>query len=341
MPARTVVVGRMSKWDGRRRRLLIPNEFQQMPARAGRRGMDPIGHVVVPYSPWLTFRETLDIATGELHPYSRPSLFATTQSSISGILPARSRPHVAAQSLAQFQSGQRIRDLEDQIIQIGEDIARIPQGCLIGLDGGEELLEDYRRVNRSLAAAQSKERRLTERRTDTSVERQLESATLGTNQDARRYAGRSAWPRPEPWPMLARVAGPIFLGRGSIGRSRAVPLPRRQYPSPLPISPSSDHLTDKRIALPPELINPGDGVGSAIPLVSTVELASLWQGTDELDLPDLDAIAAEHRAIEQERAASSSPRSIRMSRRRRGKQSSALWNERQETGTPVPCLHSS
>ena len=67
MPARTVVVGRMSKWDGRRRRPLIPNEFQQMAGRAGRRGMDPFGHVVVPYSPWFTFRETLDIATGELH----------------------------------------------------------------------------------------------------------------------------------------------------------------------------------------------------------------------------------------------------------------------------------
>ena len=68
MPARTVVIGRMSKWDGRRRRMLIPNEFQQMAGRAGRRGMDPFGHVVVPYSPWFTFRETLDIATGELHP---------------------------------------------------------------------------------------------------------------------------------------------------------------------------------------------------------------------------------------------------------------------------------
>ena len=50
-------------------------------------------------------------------------------------------------------------DLEDQIIALGEEIDRIPQGCLIGLEGGEELLEDYR-VNRSLAAAQSKERRL-------------------------------------------------------------------------------------------------------------------------------------------------------------------------------------
>src|SRR4029450_11128628 len=66
MPARSVVIGRMSKWDGRRRRVLIPNEFQQMSGRAGRRGMDAFGHVVVPYSPWFTFKEVLDIATGPL-----------------------------------------------------------------------------------------------------------------------------------------------------------------------------------------------------------------------------------------------------------------------------------
>ena len=68
------------------------------------------------------------------------------------------------QSLAQFQSSQRMRDIEDEILTIGEEIARIPQGCLIGLDGGEELLEDYRRVNRSLTAAQNKERRLDAKR---------------------------------------------------------------------------------------------------------------------------------------------------------------------------------
>src|SRR5207237_10269692 len=68
MPARTVVIGRMSKYDGVSRRPLIPNEFQQMAGRAGRRGIDPQGHVVIPYSPWVTFDNALAIATGPLLP---------------------------------------------------------------------------------------------------------------------------------------------------------------------------------------------------------------------------------------------------------------------------------
>ncbi len=183
-----------------------------MAGRAGRRGMDPIGHVVVPYSPWLTFRETLEIATGELHPVQ--SAFAIRYNTVLNLWEPPPRGDrvrtLLQQSLAQFQSGQRIRDLEDQIIQLGDEIAHIPQSCLIGLDGGEELLEDYRRVNRSWAAAQSKERRLNAERT--SVERQLGTATPwdepgrqalrrafrlaepGTLAHARRRAvGRSSW----------------------------------------------------------------------------------------------------------------------------------------------------
>jgi ATP-dependent RNA helicase HelY len=327
MPARTVVVGRMSKWDGRRRRLLIPNEFQQMAGRAGRRGMDPIGHVVVPYSPWLTFRETLEIATGELHPVQ--SAFAIRYNTVLNLWDPPRGDRVRTllqQSLAQFQSGQRIRDLEDQIIQLGEETARIPQGCLIGLDGGEELLEDYRRVNRSLAAAQSKERRLNAERT--TVERQLETATPWD--EPGRQALRRAFRLAAPGTLAhARDGGwAIFVGRGTAGgvgrflfRDGALRL-LTQYRQ-------LDHLTDKRVTLPEKLMNPGDAFSNALSLVSAEDLASLWQQTEELDLPDLDAVAAEHRAIEQERA-STLIASLNHDVATAEEQSRTLWSERQE-----------
>ncbi len=68
MPARAVVVGSLSKFDGYEMRLLTPNEYRQLTGRAGRRGMDVRGAAVIPYSPWEPFEETFQRITGELLP---------------------------------------------------------------------------------------------------------------------------------------------------------------------------------------------------------------------------------------------------------------------------------
>jgi ATP-dependent RNA helicase HelY len=49
MPARTVVIERLEKWNGQRHELLTPGQFTQLTGRAGRRGLDPLGHAVVAY----------------------------------------------------------------------------------------------------------------------------------------------------------------------------------------------------------------------------------------------------------------------------------------------------
>ena len=65
MPARTVVVGSLSKFDGQEMRLLTPNEYNQLTGRAGRRGMDTQGAAVIPYSPWEPFEESFQRIIGE------------------------------------------------------------------------------------------------------------------------------------------------------------------------------------------------------------------------------------------------------------------------------------
>ncbi len=302
MPARTVVIGRMSKWDGRRRRMLIPNEFQQMAGRAGRRGMDPFGHVVVPYSPWFTFRETLDIATGELHPVR--SAFAIRYNTVLNLWDPPHGERVRAllqQSLGQFQSSQRIRDLEDMIIAIGEEIDQIPQGCLIGLDAGDELLEDYRRLNRSLTAAQNKERRLESEQSTVLRDVEISVPWSEPGRQALRRALRAA--RPGAVAHIRESGWAILLGKGEqggVGRFLLKDGSIRLLTEYRQI----DHLTDKRVVVPESLHEPNDSVTDATELAETAELEELWQAVEALDLPDLDEMAATHRTLETERAAS-------------------------------------
>src|SRR5579885_907815 len=68
MPARSVVVGSLSKFDGQEMRLLTPNEYSQLTGRAGRRGMDVRGAAIIPYSPWEPFEESFKRVTGQLLP---------------------------------------------------------------------------------------------------------------------------------------------------------------------------------------------------------------------------------------------------------------------------------
>ena len=46
MPTKTVIFSTLEKWDGNGRRNLLPHEYTQMAGRAGRRGLDKIGHVI-------------------------------------------------------------------------------------------------------------------------------------------------------------------------------------------------------------------------------------------------------------------------------------------------------
>ena len=51
MPARTVVIERLDKWNGETHASLTPGEYTQLTGRAGRRGIDVEGHAVVLWQP--------------------------------------------------------------------------------------------------------------------------------------------------------------------------------------------------------------------------------------------------------------------------------------------------
>jgi superfamily II RNA helicase len=68
MPARTTVISSLSKRTDVGHRLLTPSEFLQMAGRAGRRGMDQLGHVVTLQTPFEGATEAAYLATSAPDP---------------------------------------------------------------------------------------------------------------------------------------------------------------------------------------------------------------------------------------------------------------------------------
>ena len=62
MPARTVVVERFAKFRGSETSPLTSGEYQQLTGRAGRRGIDTVGHAMILYSAATTFATVARIA---------------------------------------------------------------------------------------------------------------------------------------------------------------------------------------------------------------------------------------------------------------------------------------
>jgi ATP-dependent RNA helicase HelY len=76
MPAKTVVLEDLWKFQGERHELLTPGEYTQLTGRAGRRGIDPLGHAVVVYQRQVPFERVAGLAatrTYDLTSSFRPS----------------------------------------------------------------------------------------------------------------------------------------------------------------------------------------------------------------------------------------------------------------------------
>ena len=76
MPARTVVIERMDKWNGEAHTDLTPGEYTQLTGRAGRRGIDVEGHAVVLWQPGVDPLAVAGLAGTRTYPLNssfRPS----------------------------------------------------------------------------------------------------------------------------------------------------------------------------------------------------------------------------------------------------------------------------
>jgi ATP-dependent RNA helicase HelY len=141
MPAKTVVVGELTKFDGESRRPLTPNEYQQLTGRAGRRGLDERGVSVVPYSPWVEVEEVIAIASGDLLPIE--STFTLRYNTVlnlwsAGPSPTERLTHVFASSLREFQLDDQMKALQDELSAIRIELRTLSSEALGAPARGKE-----------------------------------------------------------------------------------------------------------------------------------------------------------------------------------------------------------
>ncbi|CAN5146058.1 DEAD/DEAH box helicase [soil metagenome] len=68
MPARSVVIEKLSKWNGETHADITPGEYTQLTGRAGRRGIDVEGHGVVLWQPGLEPKSVAGLASTRTYP---------------------------------------------------------------------------------------------------------------------------------------------------------------------------------------------------------------------------------------------------------------------------------
>jgi ATP-dependent RNA helicase HelY len=116
MPARTVVIEKLSKWNGETHADLSPGEYTQLTGRAGRRGLDVEGHGVVLWQPGLNPRELAGLASTRTYPLRssfRPS-YNMAVNLVHQFGRERSR-ELLEQSFAQFQADKAVVGLARQL----------------------------------------------------------------------------------------------------------------------------------------------------------------------------------------------------------------------------------
>ena len=117
MPAKTVVIEDLWKFQGERHELLTPGEYTQLTGRAGRRGIDDLGHAVVVYQKnRIDFERIASLATTRT--YELTSSFRPSYNMAVNLVRNYTREeshHLLNSSFAQFQADRGVVTLERQL----------------------------------------------------------------------------------------------------------------------------------------------------------------------------------------------------------------------------------
>ena len=145
MPARTTVISAISKRTDSGHRMLTANEFLQMSGRAGRRGMDKIGYVVVMGTQFQTPDEVADLVRSSSNPLE--SQFSPSYSMVLNLLQnleLDQAKELILKSFGYFSSNDRLKPIIMQQLNCEQTLSKLKsEKCPHGLTN-----EDFIEFNR-------------------------------------------------------------------------------------------------------------------------------------------------------------------------------------------------
>jgi len=162
MPARTVVLEKLDKWNGEAHVALTPGEYTQLTGRAGRRGIDVEGHAVVLWQPGLDPGVVAGLASTRTYPLN--SSFRPSYNMAVNLTGRAGRQRAAAlleSSFAQFQADRGVVGLARRLRRVKEAADELARQ--VSCDRGDfmeyaalrrRLTDEERGASRSRGAAQ-------------------------------------------------------------------------------------------------------------------------------------------------------------------------------------------
>ena len=142
MPARSVVIEKLTKFTGDHHEALSPGQYTQLTGRAGRRGIDELGSAVVLWSPFVRFDQVAELAMSRS--FHLRSAFRPTYNMAANLVrtyDAQTARQLLSLSFAQFQSDRDVVRIERRLQRQRERLDR-------AAGGGDQPVRRHRRVHR-------------------------------------------------------------------------------------------------------------------------------------------------------------------------------------------------
>jgi superfamily II RNA helicase len=116
LPARSVIIEKLTKFTGETHEMLTPGQFAQLTGRAGRRGIDDEGNALICWTPFVPFRKVAELARSR--DFVLMSAFRPNYNMLANLILCRTREEardLVERSFAQFQDRRRKRHGSDMV----------------------------------------------------------------------------------------------------------------------------------------------------------------------------------------------------------------------------------